>query len=604
MLKTTAWTIGEWLQAYRDGATPVELLIPLLANCSTDDPAWISLVSPEQLTDALVDLSGRFEACGRDFSLMPLYGVPFAVKDNIDVSGMPTTCACPAFSYDAVDDAKVVAILRDAGAIVLGKTNLDQFATGLVGTRSPYGAVPNTFKADYISGGSSSGSASVVARGIVPFALGTDTAGSGRVPAGLNNIVGLKPSVGLFSTRGLVPACRTLDCISLMTLVVEDADFLRRMLAGFDVEDPYSRAGEKVLGTFPARPVLGIPREPHFFGDASARRAWADALEGLKLSGAILKPIDFSPLHEAANLLYEGPWVAERYAAIEPIMLSAPDAINPVVRRIIERGISPSAVGAFRAGYRLAALKRQAELLMKDIDALVVPTAPVAYTQQQVEAEPELLNSRLGTYTNFVNLLDLCALAVPAGLRDDGLPFGITLIASAWKDAALASFGVIWQERTKMPLGASKRRRPVDAGTLLPDLPVDTSGAITVAVVGAHLSGMPLNGQLLERGAILLESTTTAPLYRLYALPDTTPPKPGLRRVVSDGAGIVVELWSMPLEHFGSFVALIPSPLGIGTLEVADGRSVKGFICEPWALEGARDITEFGGWRSYIASLQ
>lgn len=599
MLKTQAWTLGDWQQAYREGSRPRDLLPALLATLDIKDPAWIYLSSPAALEASLTALDQRLADAGGDLARLPLYGIPFAVKDNIDVAGLPTTCACPAFSYTAEHTAATVEKLLAAGAVVIGKSNLDQFATGLVGTRSPYGAVPNTFKPDYISGGSSSGSAVVVARGLLPFALGTDTAGSGRVPAGLNNIVGLKPTLGLFSTRGVVPACRTLDCVSLFTLTVDDADYLRELLAGVDAADPYSRAASASRATLPAKPVFGIPETPQFFGDEEARKAWQWSLAHLTALGVTLKPLDFSPLHETAALLYEGPWVAERYAATAGILESNPEALNPVVRRIIDRARGMSAVDAFRGEYRRAELARQAETLMQGVDALLVPTAPGIYTQAEVDAEPVLLNSRLGTYTNFVNLLDMCALALPSCLRGDGLPFGITLIAAHWQDAALADFGKRWQRERALPLGATQRALATPA--LLP-LEKKTANTITVAVVGAHLTGMPLNTQLTERGATLLETTQTADKYRFFALPGTVPPKPGLLRVADGGSAIQIELWAVPVQHFGSFVGLIPSPLGIGTLETADGRQVKGFICEPWALEGAQDITAFGGWRAFMAS--
>ncbi|MGH8492720.1 MAG: allophanate hydrolase [Moraxellaceae bacterium] len=597
MLNTQAWTLADWQKAYRDGTSPRELLSSLLASLDLKDPAWISLVSPSGLERRLASLEEQRASLG--LAGLPLYGIPFAVKDNIDTAGLPTTCACPAFSHEAGTNAAVVETLVAAGAVMLGKTNLDQFATGLVGTRSPYGAVPNSFKPEYISGGSSSGSAVVVARGLVPFSLGTDTAGSGRVPAGLNNIVGLKPTLGLFSTLGVVPACRTLDCVSIFALTVEDADYLRAIMAGFDDSDPFSRRADITNTLLPAKPVFGIPAEPQFFGDEEARKAWAWGLEHLTAMGATLKPVDFTALHDVAALLYEGPWVAERYAAIEDILETNPEALNPVVRRIIDRARSLSAVDAFRGEYRRAELALTARKVMAGVDALIVPTAPGIYTQAEIEAEPITLNTQLGTYTNFVNLMDWCALAVPACMRADGLPFGITLIAPAWKDAALADFGKRWQKAQALPLGATAKA--FSSSALQPLIPV-LENTITVAVVGAHLSGMPLNTQLIERGAVLLESTKTAAKYRFFALPGTVPPKPGLLRVAENGASIAVELWAMPVQHFGSFVGLIPAPLGIGTLETADGRQVKGFICEPWALHDAQDITEFGGWRAFMAS--
>ena len=599
MTGTIGWSVADWQAAYRNGLSPREALGELLAACVPTDPAWISLIDTDALAARLRMLEAQLAEADGDAGQLPLYGVPFAVKDNIDVAGMETTCACPAWARMAETDAFVVRRLLAAGAVVIGKTNLDQFATGLVGTRSPYGTVPNVFDARYISGGSSSGSASVVARGLVPFALGTDTAGSGRVPAGFSNIVGLKPSRGLLSTSGLVPACRSLDCISIFALTVEDAGYVLALAAGFDAGDPYSRVAGHPLA-WPAKPVLGIPAQPQWHGDTQAEAAFADALKYAEMLGATLRPVDFSLLHETAALLYDGPWVAERYAAIEPLMRTNPEALHPVVGGIIARAADFNAVDAFNSEYRRQALARRAEALLDGLDGLLVPTTPGIHTIAEVEADPVVLNSRLGTYTNFVNLLDMCALALPAGFRADGLPAGVTVIAPAWSEASLHAFGQRWQAvaQTRPGLGWPKAE---GADTGLAPLPVDAAGTLVVAVVGAHLSGMPLNGQLTERGARLLEKTFTAGNYRLYALPGTVPPKPGLLRG-DTGRAIAVELWAMPVTHFGSFVALIPSPLGIGTLTLADGREVKGFICEPWALAGAEDISEFGGWRAYMTS--
>lgn len=597
MSTTKAWTLGQWQDAYRTGLAPRDLLPTLLSYMNSTDPAWISLISPDMLNERLDALEQQLDTLGSLASL-PLYGIPFAVKDNIDTLGLPTTCACPAFRRDPGSNASIVQRLLDAGAVLIGKTNLDQFATGLVGTRSPYGSVPNSFNPDYISGGSSSGSASVVARGLVPFSLGTDTAGSGRVPAGFNNIVGLKPTRGLLSTHGIVPACRTLDCASLFALTVDDADYLCRLLTGLDELDPYSRRAGLSTATLPAKPVFGIPSAPQWYGDEKAEAAFEASVAALEAMGVTIKRVDFNVLYETAALLYDGPWLAERQVAIEPL-LATPETIHPIVRGIVERARDFSAYDGFLAEYRRATLAREAETLMLGLDALLVPTTPTIYTLAEIAAEPVHLNSRLGTYTNFVNLLDWCALSLPGGLRSDGLPAGITLIAGTWKDAALAEFGKRWQQAAPWTLGATGKRL---SSSQLEPLPAQLAGTITVAVVGAHLSGMPLNSQLRERGAVLLEQTLTAASYRFYALPGTVPPKPGLLKTLTDGAAIIVELWAMPVEHFGSFVSLIPSPLGIGTLSLADGREVKGFICEPWALEGAEDITKFGGWRAFIAS--
>lgn len=600
-------TLAQWQQAYRSGELRPEDLA-LWIDLQQEDPAWITPLTPETLQTQINDLENLLRRVHGDLNRLPLYGVPFAVKDNIDVAGWPTTAACPEFGYVAKVDATVVHRLREAGAIVVGKSNLDQFATGLVGTRSPYGIVPNSFDPEYISGGSSSGSASVVAKGLVPFSLGTDTAGSGRVPAGLNNIVGLKPTRGWLPTTGVIPACRTLDCVSIFALTVADAELIAHIANGFDEADPYSRAESKsAVLEFPECPRFGIPQSLEFFGDQEAEASFQRTIVLLQAMDVEIVPIDFTPFAELASLLYQGPWVAERFAAVESLWSTNPGAIHPVVRGIVENALRYSAADAFKAEYHRAELDRRIASVMKTVDALLVPTAPTVYKIEEVLAEPILLNARLGTYTNFANFADLCALALPSGLRSDGLPSGITLLASAWHDRALSAFGKKWQQHlaetgVHRKLGALAREfyTPDHAHSLRP------SHAVRLAVVGAHLRGMPLNHQLTSRGAAFVEATHTAAEYRLYALPGTTPPKPGLARVSRNqqGRSIAVELWDIPEAHFGSFVAEIPSPLGIGTLELQDGRSVKGFICEPCSLADAVDISEFGGWRSYLASRQ
>lgn len=594
MTQQMGWTLAEWRQSYRNGSIePRDALQGLRAALQDSDPAWIHIVSSAELDAQLDQLAALPHAPD-----LPLYGIPFVVKDNIDVAGLPTSAACPAFAHTPSADATSVARLRAAGAVVLAKTNLDQFATGLVGTRSPFGAVPNSFNPAYISGGSSSGSAVAVARGLVPFSLGTDTAGSGRVPAGFNNIVGLKPTRGRFSAHGVLPACRTLDCVSVFALTVEDAEEVAAVLEGFDAYDSYSRHPGQSAVLLGEQPRLGIPAQPQWFGDTQAEAAWASALNQLQALGAELVELDFSPMQELAQLLYGGPWVAERYAAIAPFIAQHGEQIHPVVRSIISQAEHFSAVDCFDAEYRRADLAREIQTLMQSVDALVVPTAPRLPTLAEVEQEPVLVNSQLGTWTNFVNLADCAALALPAGIRADGLPFGITLLGAAWQDAALAEFGKRWQRHTPWTLGATDRLAPAATGAQVHTAP---NGYIRLAVVGAHLRGMPLNSQLTERHARFVEATFTAADYRLYALPNTTPPKPGLVRS-SSGEPIAVELWDVPVQLFGSFVGLIPAPLGIGTLTLQDGREVKGFICEGAAIEGATDITHLGGWRAYIAT--
>jgi allophanate hydrolase len=590
-------TVAAIVAAHRAGTlTPVQTVARSFARIREhNDPAiFISLRDEAQALTEAAALSAK------DAAALPLYGVPVAVKDNIDVAGLPTTGACPAFAYSPSLDATSVARLRAAGAIIIGKTNLDQFATGLVGVRSPYGIPNNPMRGDLIPGGSSSGSAVAVSAGLVPLALGTDTAGSGRVPAMLNNIVGLKPSLGLISTAGVVPACRTLDCVSVFSLTVDDAMTALAAMAGPDGADPYSRDRPLAqMGTFPANLRLGVPHDGQliFFGDKAAEAAYGDALKRWTALGATLVRFDLEPFYETARLLYEGPWVAERYLVIRNLLASSPDSIHPVTREIIAAGARLGAADTFAALYRLQALRKISERAFAGIDALVLPTAPTVYSTAQVLANPIELNSRLGTYTNFVNLLDLCGLALPAAIRGDEIPFGITLLAPAGRDAQLAGIGRVFHADTKLTLGARCVPQPP-----LADLPAGLSGdEIAIAVVGAHLSGMALNGELKVLGGRLLEQATTAPDYKLYAL-DTTPPKPGMLRVAAGaGSSIELEVWALPAAAFGKFVAAIPPPLSIGTVRLADGRGVKGFIVEPVDVDGARDISAFGGWRAFVA---
>jgi allophanate hydrolase len=559
-----------------------------------NDPAVFITLREEK--DALADAEALN---AKDAASLPLLGIPIAVKDNIDVLGLPTTAACPAFSYMPTRDSTAVAKLGAAGAIVIGKTNLDQFATGLVGVRSPYGIPVNPIRADLIPGGSSSGSAVAVSAGLVPLALGTDTAGSGRVPAMLNNLVGLKPSLGLISNAGLVPACRTLDCISVFSLTVDDAMSALSVMSGADAADPFSR--DRPLGpmtAFPGQLRLGVPRAGQliFFGDRDSEKDYGEALKRWTSLGATLVEFDLEPFYETARLLYEGPWIAERYLVIRDLLASSPESIHPVTREITTAGTRLTAADTFAALYRLQALRRIAERTFTNLDAIVLPTAPTAYSTAQVLANPIELNSRLGTYTNFVNLLDLCGLALPAAMRDDGIPFGITLLAPAGRDAQLASIGRVFHADTQLKMGSK--------GLTQPPLAALASSArgdeIVIAVVGAHLSGMALNGELQALEARLLQEAVTAPDYRLYAL-DTTPPKPGMLRVEPGaGSAIKLELWALSAAAFGKFVAAIPPPLSIGTIRLADGRGVKGFIVEPAAINGARDISAFGGWRAFM----
>ncbi len=590
-------TVAEIVTAHREGLmSPAQSVARSFQRIRDhNDPAVF--ISLRDEADALKEAEALRAT---DAARLPLFGVPVAVKDNIDVQGLPTTAACPAFAYMPARDATAVAKLRAAGAVIIGKTNLDQFATGLVGVRSPYGIPVNPMRGDLIPGGSSSGSAVAVSAGLVPLALGTDTAGSGRVPAMLNNIVGLKPSLGMISTAGVVPACRTLDCVSVFALTTDDAVTALAAMTGSDAADPFSRDRPLTAITpMPGKLRLGVPRNGQliYFGDKASEAAYADALKRWSALGAELVAFDLEPFYEVARLLYEGPWVAERYLVIRDLLASAPDAIHAVTREITAAGARLTAADTFAALYRLQALRKVAARTFTDIDALVLPTAPTAYTTAQVLANPIELNSRLGTYTNFVNLLDLCGLALPAAIKANGIPFGITLLAPAGHDALLASIGRVFHADTGLTVGAK--------GIALPPLapvPVRAAGdEIPIAVVGAHLSGMVLNRELTTLGGRLQETTTTAPDYRLYAL-STTPPKPGMLRVeAGTGTSIALEVWLLSAAAFGQFVAAIPPPLSIGTIRLADGRGVKGFIVEPAAIADARDISSFGGWRAFMA---
>jgi allophanate hydrolase len=591
-----AETVAALVAAHRAGTTTPEQTVArsyARIRAHGDDAIFVSQ-RPE--AEALA------EARALKDKNLPLYGIPVAVKDNIDVAGMATTAACPAFSYKASNDATSVARLRAAGAIIIGKTNLDQFATGLVGVRSPYGVPKNLFDAENIPGGSSSGSGIAVGAGLVPLALGTDTAGSGRVPAGFNSIVGLKPSLGLFSTNGVVPACRTLDCVSVFALTVDDAWAAAAAMAGPDRADSYSRS--RPLGTPGAMPPhvkigVPLPGQRLFFGDKQYEAGYSDALKRLARLGCEIVEVDIEPFYETARLLYDGPWVAERTITARSLLASDPGAIHPVTKEIILSGLRPTAIDAFAAFYKLERLRRVADYIFANsVDALALPTAPTIYSVKQVLADPIQLNSRLGTYTNFVNLLDLCGLALPASMTESGVPFGITLLAPGGNDARLAEIGRVFHADTALPLGAIKQPQP----PLVPASKMPAHGEVAVAVVGAHLSGLPLNGELRALGGRLLETTKTAPDYKLYALAGTTPPKPGLLRVEGGkGAAIEIEVWALSVESFGRFVEGVPPPLSIGTIKLSDGRGVKGFLLEAAAAAGAKDISSFGGWRKFLA---
>ncbi len=589
-------TIDALSSAYRnDEITPEELIQQLRLKAEKQKNVWIHLLSESETAPYLSALKSKNpEEC-------PLWGVPFAIKDNIDLAGIPTTAACPEFSYIAEKSAHVVEQLIAAGAIPLGKTNLDQFATGLVGTRSPYGATANSFDKNYISGGSSSGSSVVTATGMVTFALGTDTAGSGRIPACFNNLVGLKPSIGLLSASGVVPACRSLDCVSIFSLTADDARTVFLVAADFDDSDSYARPnpianqGIVEIGrefSF----AVPLPEQLAFFGSDSYQAAYVEAISDLEEIGGTKVETDFSPLFDAAKLLYEGPWVAERYLATKEIIENNPSAMMEVTHKIIAGGANPKATDAFTALYQLRAAKQLSDKLVASVDVLVTPTAGRHFTLEEIEQEPIARNSQLGYYTNFMNLLDFAAIAVPTSFTTQKMPFGITLFSSAMTDQKLLSLAKRIQDANKLPLGATNIPYTVVEDNLEPSL-----GYIDVVVCGAHLSGMVLNHQLTERGAFLKQVTETSAQYKMFAVPGSVE-RPAMIRDENNGYSFAVEVWTMPIREFGSFVYGIAQPLGIGKVELASGEYVTGFIAEGYAEDLGKDISKFGGWRKYKAS--
>ncbi|WP_420138976.1 allophanate hydrolase [Sphingomonas sp.] len=567
------------VQAGRRSAAEIieEVLARLVAYDAIQPAVWISRFDPDDLRAAAAAVDARIGAG----EALPLAGVPFAVKDNIDLAGLDTTAACPAFAYRPHSSATVVERLIAAGAVPIGKVNLDQFATGLNGTRSPYGIPRNAYNRAWVSGGSSSGSAVAVAAGLVAFALGTDTAGSGRVPAAFQHLIGFKPTRGRWSSKGLVPACRTLDCITVFTSTAGEAAQVDAVVAGFDPADPLSQALEDAPR---AARRIGIPRPDQrpWFGDIESGFLYDQALA--KLDAEWIE-IDMAPLNEAARLLYDGPWVAERTAALKGLLQDDPDAIHPVVREIVEKGFTFSAVEAFEGAYRLAELARAAEEIWAQVDMLLLPTAPKSYRVQEMLAAPIALNASLGAYTNFVNLLDMAAIAVPAGRYPSGVGFGVTLMGPAGTDRAL--------------IAAAETLFPAPAEPPALDLE-GRMETVKLAVVGAHLKDMPLHWQLTSRDATFVGEAKTAPAYRLYSIADSVPPKPALVHS-GEGAAIALEIYELDMAAFGSFVAEVPPPLAIGTVTLDDGSQVKGFIAEPRATIGAEDITHLGGWRAYIA---
>ena len=593
-------TIASLKEAYQSGElTPRKVLedIHQRSELHSEHNIWIHLLTTEELEPYLTALESKDSA-------LPLWGIPFAIKDNIDLAGVPTTAACPEFAFTPESSATVVQQLIDAGAIPVGKTNLDQFATGLNGTRSPYGACKNSFNAEHVSGGSSAGSAVAVGLGLASFSLGTDTAGSGRVPACFNNLVGVKPSIGLLSATGMLPACRSLDCMTIFAYDSDDANQVLTVAEGFDPTDGYSRENpfpnqSRAYGERGGQLKIGIvPEEQlNFFGDEAYAQAYKDTLEQLNSEEIEFVEIDYKPFDEAARLLYEGPWVSERYIATQPMIDENPEAIFPVVREIIAPGGEPRATELFKAQYRLKALKQICDQQMKTVDCLLTPTAGRCFTIEEMLAEPILRNSQLGYYTNYMNLLDMSSVAIPTQIAGNGQPFGVTLVGPAFADRALLSISKRFEKVFKLNIGASDiaKVETQAANVVSPD-------TIDVLVCGAHLTGFPLNWQLVERGATLKAETKTAPVYKMYALAGGPPFRPGLILDETEGAAIEVEIWSMPASQFGSFVNGIPAPLGIGKVKLADGPFVSGFICEPYGIEGAEDITSLGGWRAYMAT--
>lgn len=593
-MRELSFTMAGLHAAYAAGADPAGVVAEAYRRIEeAGDPGIFLHLIEREAAMAEAAALGRFDPATK-----PLWGIPFAVKDNIDIAGAPTTAACPAFAYEAKQDAFAVARLRRAGAIPIGKTNLDQFATGLVGTRSPYPAPRNAVDARLVPGGSSSGSAVAVARGVVGFALGTDTAGSGRVPAALNNIVGLKPTLGAISNTGVVPACRTLDTVSVFALTVDDAHAVFRCAAGCDAADAYSRpVAAAPLSPLPPEFRIGVPdaATAKFFGDAAQQSCFEAAKKEVTALGGKVEEIDFALFYQVAEMLYDGVWVAERYAVVEKLIRERPEALHPVTRDIIAGAEALSAADAFRGLYRLKQLRRRLAPLVERLDFICVPTVPAFCTLQDLAADPIGANSRLGTYTNFVNLLDLCGIAVPVARRPDGLPGGVTVLAAAGRDGQAAALASALHRRSGVPLGATGWPQPQTP----PPSPAERNDEIALAVVGAHMSGLPLNGELTRLGARFLRQARTAPCYRLYRLAGGPPYRPGLVRM-PEGASIALEIWALPAARFGDFIRGIPRPLGIGTLTLDDGGEVKGFLCEASGLAGGEDITRYGGWRNFL----
>ncbi|KAL6945078.1 urea amidolyase [Hanseniaspora vineae] len=616
------WGITEWVEFHKKSTKEqsFQKLAELVKSqkIAPEDPAWISVIDESILSKQLDYLYTL-----PNYTNLPLFGVPIGVKDNIDFEYLPTTAACPSFLYTPEKDATVVSLLRRAGAIVLGKTNLDQFATGLVGCRSPYGKTPCVFSDKHVSGGSSAGSGSVVGRGIVPIALGTDTAGSGRVPAALNNLIGLKPTKGVFSCSGVVPACKSLDCVSIFAMNLADAEKCFKIMAKFDgAQDEYSRhLPEAPLQKFSANSTIAIPKNCPWYGETENPKLFEHSVSILKQTGANVIEIDFTPFLELARCLYEGAWVAERYAAVQDFYSTNPPEkdLDPVVTGIIKGATKYDATAAFNFEYKRQGIQQEISKILESskIDLLCVPTCPLNPTFEDLEKEPVKINSYQGTWTNFVNLADMAALAIPSGFRStDSLPQGITLIGPKFSDYALLDlakrfFKINYPENSRT--SGKFLNQPVgqrDTEITGPELNLDA--CVQIAVVGAHLKGLPLHWQLEACNAFFVKSIKTASNYKLYALPKVGPVlKPGLKRIVDpkvegEGNNIDLEVYAIPQEFVGKFISYIPEPLGIGSVELENGEWVKCFICEEfgYAQKGSVDITKLGGFRPYIQQLK
>lgn len=634
--------------AYEKGdITPREVVNSLKSAMeAAPGQIWITKTSDEQLekylsalesamssaTKCCTEKSGCKGAENKDAEKMgagfkipadkPLFGIPFAIKDNIDCEGMESTSACPAYAYMPEKSAFVVQRLIDAGAIPMGKTNMDQFTTGLVGVRSPYGCIPNRYAPEYVSGGSSSGSAAALAYELCSFSLGTDTAGSGRVPAAFNKLVGVKPTRGLLSASGVIPACRSLDCVSIFALNNDDARYVLSIAGAEDEEDAYSRVApwnasasdcsakggaansvaSGAAARLPEKWTFGVPEESelNFFGNEGYKAAFYRAVEAFEKAGGTKVTVHFTPFLEAARLLYEGPWVFERYDAVGKFIEEHPDEIFPVTKQIISPKTTPHPSEVFAGFHALQGKKKIADKEFAKVDVLLTPTAGTIYKTAEVNADPIKLNSNLGYYTNYMNLLDYSALAIPAGMatcKDSSaangmldLPFGVTIVGRAFDDFKL--------------LDVAEKVSPF------------LSEKIPMAVCGAHLKGEPLHYQL--QSAEFLGAAETAPEYKMFAFKDGAIAKPAMIHAGcasescancadNDCAGnsFYVELYALSPEEFGKFVAAIPAPLGIGKVKLSDGRMVSGFIGDSSILKmvaagSATDISDYGDWRKFV----